>query len=92
MGKEWVLQRGKLAAARGTIVLDPDGGRDAEAWLAGSESWRCLRGEVSLEARPDAQAWVYLRARPGTSFLRIGWSGQRIEVQVKGNENLVRQR
>jgi hypothetical protein len=80
--EEWVRRRGLLYLSPRQVTLCPEGGRSAEAWIAGSESWRCVRGEVELEARSEAQAWLYLRASPGGSFLRLGWTGRRVEVQA----------
>jgi hypothetical protein len=88
--KDWVLRHGKMVLEASGIVLEPSGSRGAEAWLAGTEHWRCVRGKIEMPTRPDAQAWLYLRATPGRNFLRLGWTGKRIEVQVKVDGERVR--
>lgn len=81
--RDWVLRHGHVAANPTGIVLEPETGRGAEAWLAGSEHWRCVRGKVIVETRPDVQTWLYLRATPGKSYIRLGWSGKSIELQSR---------
>jgi hypothetical protein len=87
---DWVFTYGDIACAGNTVRLDPLGRRAAEAWLAGTESWRCLSGHVALETRPETQSWIVLRSAPGGDFLRLGWTGSRVEVQtcVGGGEPL----
>ncbi len=84
--QDWVLRHGRMTTAASRITLEPKSGRGAEAWLAGSEHWRCVRGEMVLSTRPEVQAWLYLRSMPSGNFLRLGWTGNRIEVQAKTGE------
>jgi hypothetical protein len=81
---DWVHCRGELSVQPARALLAPSSGsRGAEGWLAGTEGWRSVQGEVSLELRPGVQSWLYLRALPGRRWVRLGWTGRRIEAQVR---------
>jgi len=80
--RDWILTLGRVSCEDGTITLEPTEHGSAEAWLAGSEAWRCLSGRVVLPARAGTQTWLYLRSRPGGDFLRLGWTGSRVELQT----------
>ncbi len=80
---DWTGKRGRLRIEGRSVVLDPEEAQGAEAWLAGSEPWRCVSGEATFETHPGVQSWIFLRAVPGGRHIRIGWTGRRIEVQTR---------
>ncbi|MBN2491701.1 MAG: hypothetical protein JXQ29_12715, partial [Planctomycetes bacterium] len=84
--RDWVFVHGAVACDGACVHLDPQGRRGAEAWLAGTESWQCLSGALALEPRADTQVWLLLRAQPGGDSLRLGWTGEAVELQARSAE------
>lgn len=80
---DWIDVHGEIECDATCIRLVPREQRAAEAWLAGTEAWRCLSGRVTLETRADTQSWLLLRSGPGRDFLRLGWTGTRVELQAR---------
>ena len=85
---DWVLRSGTVTAAGDAVTLaTPDGpsaaGRGAEGWLAGTETWRSVAGGATVSLDAEQQVWIQLRASPPESFVRLGWSGKRFELQAR---------
>jgi hypothetical protein len=88
---DWVHVLGDVTCRGSGVVLDSRGRRTAEAWLAGTESWRCVSGSVTLRAAPESQSWILFRSGPGRDFVRLGWTGARVELQARdGADGLLR--